>query len=321
MRVWATVNPNDHVEGYMQLQVGRFLWGDNTEFPKTFAGPLSAPGDTIGIAIRRGWMAYTDDDWGKVRVGILDWHDRFGDTMASSDYDFDVAGADWTVTVKDMNNLKLIVGAFQLSDLPLITNATSPLGSHTSDPFTVDADLPIEEKSSVGGGAYFLVDHGDYSYSTFAPYGSSYDIWLGLRGQTVLMNTLPVDGFVLMNTGERTDTGGNTIFRHTGWAGKAKAGPLPIGCGKFSAQVLASTGSDHPGVGDTDEFRSVAQTYRDNFGSQGYWSYMYLTSPNGPADVNDLGVSLQNRGLGLMTVQAKYDIPLSCKLTSTEAAG
>ncbi len=92
MRLWATVNPNDHVEGYIQFQVGGFNLGDNTEFPKTFVGPFSGPGDTLGIELRRGWMAYPDDDCGKVRVGILDWHDRFGDTMASSDYDFDVAG-------------------------------------------------------------------------------------------------------------------------------------------------------------------------------------------------------------------------------------
>ncbi|HVS35277.1 MAG TPA: hypothetical protein VMS17_06815 [Gemmataceae bacterium] len=321
MRLWASVNPNDHVEGYIQFQVGGFNWGDNTEFPKTFVGFFSPPGDTLGIELRRGWVAYTDEDWGKARVGILDWHDRFGDTMASSDYEFDVAGVDWTVTVKDLNDLKLIFGAFQLSDLPLITTIASTPGSHTSDLFTVDGDLPIEEKSSIGASAYFLVDHGDYSYPTFAPYGESWDMWFGLRGKTDLGDALPLNGFVLLNTGERTDTGGVTVFRHTGWAGKAEAGPLPIGPGKFSAQALASTGSSHPGVGDDDEFRTLAQTYRDNFGSQGYWSYLYLTSPNGPADVNDLGVSLQNRGFGLMTVQAKYDTPLTCKLTSTEAAG
>src|SRR5262249_20893710 len=53
----------------------------------------------------------------------------------------------------------------------------------------------------------------------------------------------------------------------------------------------------------------------------GYWSYMHLLTPNGPDDVNDLGVGLQNRGLGLYTIQAKYGFPLTCKLTSTTAAG
>jgi hypothetical protein len=65
----------------------------------------------------------------------------------------------------------------------------------------------------------------------------------------------------------------------------------------------------------------VAQTYRDNFGAQGYWSYLYLTTPNPPSDVKDLGVSLQNRGLGLFTVQVKYEYPICGKLTGTSAAG
>ena len=48
---------------------------------------------------------------------------------------------------------------------------------------------------------------------------------------------------------------------------------------------------------------------------------MHLTTPNGPDDVNDLGLSLQNRGYGLFTVQAKYEIELSKKLLSTSAVG
>ncbi len=48
---------------------------------------------------------------------------------------------------------------------------------------------------------------------------------------------------------------------------------------------------------------------------------MHITSANGPSDVNDLGVSLQDRGLGLFTVQAKYEYPLCKKLTGTLAVG
>src|SRR5262249_45048571 len=39
MRLWATINPNDNVEGYIQMQIGGVLWGQNVDFPKTFDGP------------------------------------------------------------------------------------------------------------------------------------------------------------------------------------------------------------------------------------------------------------------------------------------
>jgi hypothetical protein len=48
---------------------------------------------------------------------------------------------------------------------------------------------------------------------------------------------------------------------------------------------------------------------------------MHITAANGPSDVNDLGVNLQNRGFGLFTVQGKYELPITRKLVSTTAVG
>ena len=59
--------------------------------------------------------------------------------------------------------------------------------------------------------------------------------------------------------------------------------PIEIGPGKLSVEGLASTGSHHPEVGANDEFRTIGQTYRDNFGAQGYWGYLYITAPNPPS--------------------------------------
>jgi hypothetical protein len=323
MRLWATVNPDEHIEGYIQVQIGGILWGQNVDFPKTFAGPKFPfmDDDRVGIMLRRGWIAYQDDCWGKWRAGFLDWHDSFGDTLASSDYEFDIGGVDWTKVFKECNNLRVVLAALYLSDLPLITTEDVPLGTHTAWLLTADVDQPIGEKSSVGGSVYFLPDRGDYSYPTFFPYKSAWDLWLGLRGKTVVFDTLPLNGFVLLNTGERDDDFGNTVFRHTGFAGKFEVGPVPLGPGKLSTQLLYASGSDHPGVGTTSEFRTVAQSFRDNFGAEGYWSYLQLTSPNGPSDVQDLGISLQNRGFGLLTAQVKYEYPICGKLSGTSAVG
>jgi hypothetical protein len=325
LRFWVAVNPNEHVEAYTQVQFGGIQWGSNADFSKTFPGPRFPPvagfNDFVGIVLRRAWLAYSDDDWGKVRAGFLDWHDSFGDTLASSDYDFQIGGVEWSKTFKECNNARVVAAALFLSDLPLVTsNPEDGPGTHTAWLFTLDADQPIDEQTSVGASVYYLPDAGDYSYATFAPYKSAYDVWLGVRGKTVL-GVVPVNGFFLYNFGDRTDAAGAVVLKHNGFAAKAEAGPLPLGPGKLSAQALFATGSSTPGFGDTAEFRTVAQSYRDNFGAQGYWSYMHLTTPNGPDDVQDLGVSLQDRGLGLFTVQAKYEYPLCGKLSGTSAAG
>jgi hypothetical protein len=320
LRLGLSVFPNENVEGYLQLQIGGFLWGQNFEFPKTFPGPFSPLGaDRVGIMLRRGWMAYSDEECGRFRIGILDWHDSFGDTLASSDYEFDVAGVDWTKTFHDLGDLKLWVGAFILDDQAFIQSDLTP-GNHDAFLFTFDADQPFGDVYSAGFSFYYIADYGEYSYPTFTPYRSSWDLWVGLRAKAD-WKPVPVNGFVLFNPGQRDGEPGTPFFEHAGWAAKLEAGPICCGPGKFSAQLLYSTGDSDPGVGHSTEFRTVAQTYRDNFGSQGYWSYLYITSPNGPADVKDLGVSLQDRGFGLFTVQGKYEYPICHRFSGISAAG
>ena len=63
-------------------------------------------------------------------------------------------------------------------------------------------------------------------------------------------------------------------------------------------------GGPQNGESDTTEFRTVAQSYRDNFGAQGYWSYTHLTTPNGPDDVNDLGAMAH---AGLFRPEVRYE--------------
>jgi hypothetical protein len=322
LRLGLDVFTSEHVSAYIQLQIGGFVWGQNYEFPKTFVGPtFPAADDRVGIMLRRGWLQYSDDECGKVRVGILDWHDSFGDTLASSDYDFDVAGIDWTKTYKDLGDLKVTLGAFVLTDEALIESDKGPLGNHDALLFTFDADKPVAEKTSIGASVYYLADDGEYSYPTLTPYKSAWDIWVGVRAKTEV-DCVPLNAFVIYNGGQRDNLDGEPFFRHQGWAGKAEVGGVPFGPGKWYAQVLASTGDGNPGENpDSGEFRTIAQTYRDNFGAQGYWGYLYIAAPNGPSDVKDLGVSLQDRGLGLFTAQTKYVYPLCDKLTATEAAG
>jgi hypothetical protein len=312
MRLWATVNPDEHIEGYIQFQIGGVLWGQNLDLPKTFDGPkFPAAEDRVGIMLRHGWIAYSDDECGKWRAGFLDWHDSFGDTLASSDYEFDIGGVDWTKVFKDYNNLRVVLAALYLSDLPLVTTEDVPLGSHTAWLLTADVDQPLSPTTSVGASIYYLTDRGDYSYPLAFPYRSSWGLWLGVRAKTVVMDSVPINGFAIYNADVLNTDAPQPGVHQNAFAGKFEVGPVELGPGKLSGQVIYAS----------NEFRTVAQTYHDNFGAQGYWSYLQLTSPNGPSDVQDLGVSLQNEGYGLFTVQAKYEYPICGKLSGTSAAG
>lgn len=319
MRLWLTYNPTDKVEGYIQMQVGQVPWGNGFDFNKSYiAGGTPVTGDHVGIQLRRSWLAVKDEDWGVVRAGILDWHDSFSDTMASSDYDFNVGGIEWRTEFDGYDKLTSKLAMLLLNDQAYLATGVLP-GAHSAYLFAWDVDQPVAEKHSFGFSAYFLTDRGGYSYPTVGPYSSSWDAWFGVRAKWGY-DWVPVSGFLLANTGERSNFGPEN-FTHTGWASQLQFGPWNIGPGKFSVQGLYGSGGTGATTGHSNEFRTLAQAYRDNFGAQGYWSYLQLSTPNGPGDISDLGVSLQNRGYGLATVQGKYECELTKRLTGITAAG
>jgi hypothetical protein len=310
LRTWLTVQTSDHVEAYIQAQMGNVLWGTNGDLPKTFTAPFTA-NDQTGVMLRYGYLTYHDDNVGRWQVGVQPWQDCFSQTLFSSDWDFDVGGVSWVRNFPEFAGGQMRFGIFEL-----VENGTTLVNETFL--MTLDVDRPIGEKDSVGFSAYFLPDRGGYSYPApvFAPYQYAWDVWLGGRYRLGSL-PVPVNGFAIFNIGDRQDLRNVPVFRHEGVGLKLEAGPLPVGLGKVSAQALYSTGGSTPGGG----FRTVAQSAEDNFGAEGYWSYLMLTSPQGYSDVNDMGVSLQNRGCGLLTVQAKYDYPIYRRLTGTLAAG
>ncbi len=234
-RLWLTYNPTDNVEGYIQMQVGGINWGTDFDYVKNYVGSFDTPDDHVGIQLRRAWLAVKDDDWGKVRVGFLDWHDSFKDTMASSDYDFNIGGIDWVKTFKEYNDFQVQAAILLLTDQAFVlgSDETNP-GPHSAYLFAIDLDQPLlDKKSSIGASVYYLDDRGEYSYPTLT-YSYSWDLWIGVRGKTEV-NNAPLSGFFILNTGDRTDFG-STDFHHTGWAGEFEVGPVPVGCGKFSTR-------------------------------------------------------------------------------------
>ncbi|RMF90179.1 MAG: hypothetical protein D6741_17140 [Planctomycetota bacterium] len=313
-RTWLTVRPNDQVEGYLQVEMGHIAWGENYDYPKTYVGPrFPGADDRVGIELRRGYLTYRSEPWGVFRAGILGEQDRFDQTLFSSDWDFNLGGLAWERTWYLLGEADFRLGLFAVTEGDYQAADDTLL-------LTLDMDWSPCENRNLGVSAYYLSDRGGYSYPTVDEYDESWDVWLGVRTRVELWG-IPLHAFALYNFGERRDSDATPLFQHDGVGLKLETGPLPMGPGSLSAQVLYSSGDGDPDPYYSTEFRTVAQSERDNFGAQGYWSYLVTTSPDGPSDVNDLGVGLQNRGLGLFTVQMQYVFPVFERLDGRVAAG
>ncbi|WP_460167216.1 hypothetical protein [Thermostilla marina] len=313
-RTWLTVRPNDQVEGYLQVEMGHIAWGENYDYPKTYVGPrFPGADDRVGIELRRGYLTYRAEPWGVFRAGILGEQDRFDQTLFSSDWDFNLGGLVWERTCSMLGDADFRLGLFAVTEGDYQAADDTLL-------LTLDVDWNACENRNFGVSAYYLSDRGEYSYPTVDGYDESWDVWLGARTRFELWG-FPLHAFALYNFGERRDSETLPLFQHDGVGLKLETGPVPVGSGAISAQVLYSSGDGDPDPYYSTEFRTVAQSERDNFGAQGYWSYLVITSPDGPSDVNDLGVGLQNRGLGLFTVQMQYVFPVFERLDGRLAAG
>ena len=119
---------------------------------------------------------------------------------------------------------------------------------------------------------------------------SSRGLWAGGRGH-VEHGGGSTGGFFILNSGEVPVLG----WTRFGWSAKV-ATTLPAGGGAVRLQWLYATGGHADDPARSGEFRTIAQSVRDDLGTQSYWSLLGLTSPRGASDVNDLGIGLQNGG-------------------------
>ncbi len=312
---------------YFQFEIGHIAWGDDLEFPKTY----EANGAEVGIELRRGYLWYKPSERSLLRVGIVDWHDRFGErptfedpmwavdaydseqaVLANSVWDFNVGGVVFDFDTEDQWHTSL--GTVVLSQGDTVGGDGSAL--------LFSGDLDREVGSSLfGASAYYLRDRGGYSYGDFGGppnvngIDRSWDLWLGARGHHAFGSLTP-SYFVIWNRGKTE----GPEWEHSGWAVK---GDLDYQWGptRLQLRTFYATGNDHTSRDNSGEFRTIAQSVRDNFGSQSYWSLLGLSSPRGPSDVNDLGVGLQNRGLGLFTLQGSFEQRLSQSISTYVALG
>lgn len=305
---------------YLQVQFGGLEFGKDQEFSKT----KNIAGDETGVTLRRGYLWYKPRKTDQLRAGVLDWQDRFGyrsnfedpqwavdsydssaAVLASSVWDFQVGGVDYSGLIGDGFHYRVGIYSLGVGDRTLS-------GSGAATLYAMDIDQDIGPHI-VGASFYYLDDRDDYSYGTFggpnANYDRSHDFWLGLRSSVDLAH-LRSRIFLIYNKGQ-VET---PDWKHDGLAFGLSA-DYTLGKHVLRGQFKWSSGNDNSSSANSGEFRTIAQSERDNFGAQSYWSDVAITSPRGPNDVNNLGVGLQNRGLGLMTLQG------SVQTTWTEDIG
>ena len=331
-RTWVNVHDRTSCRygGYAQIEIGHLDLGSGREFPKTFG----SGGDQVGVEMRRGYLWFRPATGALLRAGVLTWEDRFGERptfavplwsvgrpgtgrapLANSDWEFSVSGVTLEAYAGDAWH-------YALGALLLHRDARAGGGQDGSWLLTVDLDREIGP-SLWGASVYYLRDDAGYSYGEFGgPPGAggaaverSRDLWVGGRGHVEHAGG-STGVFLILNSGEVPALG----WSHAGWSAKV-ATTLPAGRGAVHLQWLHATGDDGGDPNRSGEFRTIAQSVRDDLGAQAYWSLVGLTSPRGPSDVNDLGIGLQNGGLGLRTLQAGYEHPVADRWTAYLAAG
>ena len=339
-RGWVNVHDRENCRYgvYAQVQSGHVELGSGREFPKTFGvtpGRLGGT-DQTGVALRRGFLWYKPSTDSLVRAGVLAWEDRFGERptfgdplwavdrydttqapLANSVWDFNVGGITFEATAHESWHYAL--GA-------LILQRDSRAGD--GDIWLLTADVDRSVGSSLwGASVYYARDRAGNLFCAFGGPASTHGrlpgefiqrssaLWVGGRGH-LQHGGGSTSMFLILNRGETPDYN----WSHGGWAAKV-ATAVDAGSGTAHLRVLYSTGDAGDDPTRSGEFRTIAQSARDNRGAQGYWSLLGLTSPRGPSDGNDLGIGLQNDGLGLLTLQAGYEQPLGHSWTAFLAAG
>lgn len=244
-------------------------------------------------------------------AGILPLSDEFGDTLFSSDWDFNVGGG-------------ALLGAhgpssYRLGYLRLIEG----VGASDADTVAEDGALVmvdyVHNLSPVRLGMhvyYLLVGEG-------LPLGDTEELWIG-PSLGVEVGALALKGFSVVNVGRLGEgeldgegqvlSGFETNDGHTGYAFKLEASH-PLGPLELSLQALFSSGDS------ADDVEGRFVTLQGLFRTEGYWAYTHLFTANPASDVNDLAVELGNGGAGLWTLQGRGRLPIVEWLSAEVFAG
>lgn len=287
MRLNIDVAPNDKVGGFMQLEYRGGFGGTSPEFsdPRGNGLSLNAFNRLEARGVRYGYVYYRPITDTYLAAGIIPLSDRLGDTLFSADWDFNVGGI---VADGKLGTLGYRAAYVRLVDGVATADDREVVGEN-SDLITLDFAVEPAESIELGSHFYYLYAGEDIALEAGLP-GEVQQAWIGLSAQGEFDGG-EINGFAVVNTGEFGDVD------NTGYSAKVEAKWDAHQSVNIAAQVLYSSG-------DLDGENSY-RTVQGIFGVEGYWAYTHLFTANGPSDVNDLGIDLDQGGLGLLTGQAR----------------
>jgi hypothetical protein len=249
------------------------------------------------------------EEWNVVG-GLVPWDDKFGQTLFSSDWDFNPLAF---ALVGKVSNLDIRAAHFNAVE------GDASIGDDVEG-WVVDAETPW----GLGISWYYVNDGRDGSSGIRSAVtgGTAGDVkqhYLGARYARDF-GTVGFDGFVVYNSGEIEEAGGPTgpDLDNDGWLAKVQL-KAPVGPAKVGLMGIFATGDGQDfGTRDSDSFITPMTV----LGLTGYWGYTGKLNVQGPTDTridgDNLNVdgaggnggNLANLGTGMVSIQANASLPL-----------
>lgn len=283
----------DNFKTHLQLELGHTT--DNVT-------TTSGSDRKTNVNVRHAVLDYTFGNGINMQVGIVPLDDHFGDTLFSSDWDYNPVAVSFTAPVGSGT-----ARAFAATLHETIGTGGETTSKDDTTHYQLDYNLPLSEGSSISLGA----SHVSLTPNAAAPFSSRYNINYGISGHFGLGNDMALNAFLI---GSHTEKGlisamdsGNGAAIKIELAGKA-------GPGNFGLMVTHATGNSRG-----DGFIPTMALSRAN----GYWGYTGILTIQGPTDtgVDGDSVNISNNGYGMTTVQAKYAFPITADLSGYISAG
>lgn len=306
------------VKAHMQLNIGHV--NSNVSNSRYTLNGSSA--NEPVVSIRHGYISAPVphfEDW-TIVAGLIPISDRFGDTLFSSDWDYN------PLAYQLLGN----AGGLDIS----LAHGNLNEGNESSHPAD-DIDqwfLDVDTKSGLGASLYALNDNSKPTNSVTGA-STTNEYYAGVRYSGKL-DPIDVNAFVIYNMGKRKmpASGTDPISRkHSGFAVKGEA-KLPVGAAAKLGLLGIYASGDKDYKDSAKDSASSFITPMSIVGTTGYWGYTGKLNVQGPTDtgvdtsfVNIDGggyaTNNQNLGNGLATVQINADFPITEKLSGYGAAG
>jgi hypothetical protein len=298
---------DDGVALHMQFNIGHINSGvGNHNFNQG-----GAAGGTPSFGLRHGYIVAPLSDSITGVAGVVPVSDKFGDTLFSSDWDFNPLAV---ALLGKAGELDWRFGAAKISEGNEAGTDEGLIAGDDLDVFVVDVD-----SGGFGGSVYYVKAGKNFGIQELALmiYGVR---WAGEFGST------KVNAFVMGSSLDETDAAAD--MKSSGFAAKLE-GKIPVG--EMTLGVLGMFATGDKDFGTKDKTYSSFITPMSLIGHTGYWGYTGKLNIQGPTDtgIDNSMVNIDggspagngNLGYGITTIQANLSIPYSDKLSWYVAAG